>query len=73
MKNIQIHEAFKPHTRGFNETGNTHMAATLGAGVRDGELFDALIKENLIAVGGTNVVSVQVPYSYCFVTFEQIH
>ncbi|KAH8600163.1 hypothetical protein B0O99DRAFT_649509 [Bisporella sp. PMI_857] len=49
---IHVHEAFKPHTRGSKNTETGHMAATLGAGVRDGELFDAMIKENLIAVGG---------------------
>ncbi|KAH8586194.1 hypothetical protein B0O99DRAFT_529182 [Bisporella sp. PMI_857] len=54
MKSIHVHEAFKPHTRGSKNTETGHMAATLGAGVRDGELFDAMIKENLIAVGGTN-------------------
>ncbi|KFY78340.1 hypothetical protein V499_02483 [Pseudogymnoascus sp. VKM F-103] len=54
MKSIRVHEAFKPHTRGSKNTETGHMAATLGAGVRDGELFDAVIKENLIAVGGTN-------------------
>lgn len=56
MKSIHVHEVFKPHTRGSKNTETGHMAATLGAGVRDGELFDAMIKENLIAVGGTNQV-----------------
>jgi hypothetical protein len=32
------------------------MAATLGAGVQDGEMFAALAKHNATAVGGTNMV-----------------
>lgn len=32
------------------------MAATLGAGVQDGELFAALAQHNATAVGGTNMV-----------------
>lgn len=32
------------------------MAATLGAGVQDGELFKAMAEYQAIAVGGTNPV-----------------
>lgn len=32
------------------------MAATLGAGVQDGELFKVMAEHNAIAVGGTNPV-----------------
>jgi hypothetical protein len=32
------------------------MAATLGAGVQDGELYAAMAKHNAIAVGGENNV-----------------
>lgn len=33
------------------------MAATIGAGVQDGEFFKAMAEHNVIAVGGTNMVS----------------
>ncbi|PLB51463.1 FAD-binding domain-containing protein [Aspergillus steynii IBT 23096] len=55
LKDIKFHEAFHPHACKLNSTGNgTHMAATLGAGVQDMEMFKALAKHNAIAVGGTN-------------------
>jgi hypothetical protein len=53
MKDIQYHERFIPQTCLSNQTG---MAATLGAGVQDGELFAAMAKHNAIAVGGENNV-----------------
>lgn len=53
MKQFQFHEfhthAACPHTDG-------HMAATVGAGIQDGELFELLAKHNAIGVGGTNTV-----------------
>ncbi|KAI0382709.1 hypothetical protein F5Y04DRAFT_252178 [Hypomontagnella monticulosa] len=55
LKDIQVHEDFKPQGSELNGTYPTaHMAATLGAGVQDGELFEAMAKKSLIAVGGTN-------------------
>ncbi|CAG8897608.1 unnamed protein product [Penicillium egyptiacum] len=51
IKDIQYHERFTPQTCSNNKTG---MAATLGAGVQDGELFAAMAKHNAIAVGGQN-------------------
>lgn len=43
------------------------MAATLGAGVRDGELFKAMADHNAIAVGGTSNVwpsSLEIPSTF---------
>ncbi|KAJ5681032.1 hypothetical protein N7536_012171 [Penicillium majusculum] len=51
IKDIQYHESYTPQTCSGNNTG---MAATLGAGVQDGELFAAMAKHNAIAVGGQN-------------------
>jgi hypothetical protein len=48
---------FQPQSCKAQLRGNeTQMAATLGAGVQDGELFKAMSKHNAIAVGGTNAV-----------------
>ncbi|KAG2006452.1 hypothetical protein GB937_008740 [Aspergillus fischeri] len=57
MKEIQFHENFQLHQcRKLESGGNiTTMAATLGAGVQDGEMFAALAKHNAMAVGGTNM------------------
>ncbi|KAB8069122.1 hypothetical protein BDV29DRAFT_161738 [Aspergillus leporis] len=51
MKDIQYHEKFTPQSCSSNRT---HMAATLGAGVQDGDLYAAMAKHNAIAVGGEN-------------------
>ncbi|KAI1370139.1 hypothetical protein F4677DRAFT_465998 [Hypoxylon crocopeplum] len=46
------------HTPQVSSTNGTYKAkqtaATLGAGIQDGELFKAMADKNLIAVGGTN-------------------
>ncbi|KAJ5425253.1 hypothetical protein N7465_000323, partial [Penicillium sp. CMV-2018d] len=51
MKQFQFHESYMasscPQTVG-------HMAATLGAGIQDGELFELLAQHNATGVGGTN-------------------
>ncbi|CAI7650617.1 unnamed protein product [Penicillium viridicatum] len=51
MKQFKIHESFKPSNC---SSANSHMAATIGAGVQDGELLDQLAKRNLTAVAGTS-------------------
>ncbi|KAL4898509.1 hypothetical protein BDV59DRAFT_190246 [Aspergillus ambiguus] len=51
MKDIQYHEKFTSESCPSNRT---HMAATLGAGVQDGEMYAAMAKHNAIAVGGEN-------------------
>ncbi|KAI2907944.1 CAZyme family AA7 [Aspergillus niger] len=60
LKKIQFHEHFQPsQCSKINSTAvtanQTTMAATLGAGLQDGELFAALAKHNATAVGGTNM------------------
>ncbi|KAI9933667.1 hypothetical protein MW887_008140 [Aspergillus wentii] len=51
LKDIQFHESFQPQSC---KTNKTQMAATIGAGVQDGELFAAMAKYDAMAVGGTN-------------------
>ncbi|KAI0914789.1 hypothetical protein F4823DRAFT_621468 [Ustulina deusta] len=54
MKHIEFHEDFKPQGC-FNGSGQSkQMAAILGAGVQDGELFAEMANHNAIAVGGTS-------------------
>ncbi|KAE8331920.1 hypothetical protein BDV39DRAFT_167817 [Aspergillus sergii] len=55
LKQIQFHENFQPQScKTRTRVNETQMAATLGAGVQDGELFKAMSKHKAIAVGGTN-------------------
>ncbi|KAJ5361026.1 hypothetical protein N7541_001870 [Penicillium brevicompactum] len=51
MKQLKIHHRFKPSNC---SSTRSHMAATVGAGVQDGELLEKLAKRNLTAVTGTN-------------------
>ncbi|CAG8890878.1 unnamed protein product [Penicillium egyptiacum] len=46
MKGCKFHESFKPQTCGGLEG---HMAATVGAGIQDGELFQFLAQNDAIA------------------------
>ncbi|GKZ16856.1 hypothetical protein AbraIFM66951_006348 [Aspergillus brasiliensis] len=55
LKKIQFHEHFHPRQCNATTNRTTTMAATLGAGVQDGEMFAALAKHNVTAVGGTNM------------------
>ncbi|KAJ5681673.1 uncharacterized protein N7477_001613 [Penicillium maclennaniae] len=52
MKQSKIHQSFKPSNCG---TATSHMAATIGAGIQDGELLGQLAKRNLTAVAGTSM------------------
>ncbi|KAK8141721.1 hypothetical protein G3M48_009999 [Beauveria asiatica] len=54
MKSIHVHNAFRPRQNGTLDAEKPQMAATIGAGVRDGELFAAMTRRKLLAVGGTN-------------------
>ncbi|KAL4906390.1 hypothetical protein BDW74DRAFT_190120 [Aspergillus multicolor] len=61
MKGITYHSDFTPvgsHNANGTATAQGHsqgqMALTIGAGVQDGELFEAAAKYGIIAVGGTN-------------------
>lgn len=53
MKQFKIHQSFQPSNC---SSANSHMAATVGAGIQDGELLDQLAKRNLTAVAGTSMV-----------------
>jgi hypothetical protein len=55
MKGIEFHKKYSPQSCPRNVT---HMAATLGAGEQDSDIFQALAKYNAVAVGGT--------YDVCF-------
>jgi hypothetical protein len=56
MKQLKIHQSFKPSNC---SSAKSHLAATVGAGIQDGELLDQLAKRNLTAVTGTNAVRIQ--------------
>jgi hypothetical protein len=53
MKQFNFHQTFKPSNC---SSAISHMAATVGVGTQDGELFNQLEKYNLTAVGGTSMV-----------------
>jgi hypothetical protein len=55
MKELKIHPSFQPLNC---SSANSTMAATIGAGIQDGELLDQLAKEHLTAVAGTNMVRI---------------
>ncbi|KAM3537105.1 hypothetical protein ARSEF1564_009972 [Beauveria bassiana] len=51
---IYVHNAFRPQQSGALDTEESQIAATIGAGVQDAELFAAMTQKGLLAVGGTN-------------------
>lgn len=55
MKGIEFHTNFSPQSCSRNIS---HMAATLGAGEQDDDVFEALAKHEAVTVGGT--------YDVCF-------
>ncbi|KAI8267230.1 FAD binding domain protein [Colletotrichum sp. SAR11_239] len=56
MKQTQFHKQFKSLSCPANSTWKgSQMAITIGAGVQDGELYDFAQKNNVVAVGGTNM------------------
>ncbi|KAM3079449.1 hypothetical protein ACMFMG_005880 [Clarireedia jacksonii] len=56
MKGIKFHKDFQPQNCSRNSTASSsQMAATLGAGVQDGEVLDAMKQNNVIAVTGTSM------------------
>ncbi|KAF7173040.1 hypothetical protein CNMCM5623_005141 [Aspergillus felis] len=53
IKSFHFHTSFIPHS--CNPTRqNSQMAATIGAGMQDGELFAKMAEHNAVSVGGTN-------------------
>ncbi|KAG6356294.1 hypothetical protein INS49_015681 [Diaporthe citri] len=56
LKQTVFHEKFQPSSCTINSTWKgSQMAITVGAGVQDGELFKFAEKNNVVAVGGTNM------------------
>lgn len=56
MKGLEFHESYTPQSCSRNVS---HMAATLGAGEQDDDVYQALAKYNAVTVGGTFDVSRQ--------------
>ena len=56
MKNITFHENFRPQNCSVNILA-PQIAATLGAGVQDYEMYEVMDKHNAAMVGGANPVS----------------
>ncbi|KAF1954516.1 FAD-binding domain-containing protein [Byssothecium circinans] len=50
MKGFKFHRNYIPQSCSQN---NSHMAATLGAGEQDDDVFQAMAKHNAVTVGGT--------------------
>jgi len=57
MKSIELHEDFNLTCSNAEDAPSPRMAATVGAGVQDGEMFEALAAQDALAVGGTSGVS----------------
>nr|WCO08190.1 RNase T2 protein [Pestalotiopsis microspora] len=59
MKDISFADVFTPSCATSNitltQSPEPHKAFTVGAGVQDGEIFQAAAQENLTVVGGSNV------------------
>ncbi|KAI3533997.1 hypothetical protein CSPX01_12348 [Colletotrichum filicis] len=56
MKSFVFHEIFQPVGCSFNASKqDEQMAATIGAGLQDGELFEALAGHNAFGTSGTNI------------------
>ncbi|RKK85070.1 hypothetical protein BFJ69_g1771 [Fusarium oxysporum] len=54
MKSIELREDFNLTCPNANDMSSPRMAATVGAGVQDGEMNEALAAQNALAVGGTS-------------------
>ncbi|KAH7191742.1 uncharacterized protein B0J16DRAFT_393718 [Fusarium flagelliforme] len=54
MKSIELREDFNLTCPNAEDAPSPRMAATVGAGVQDGEMFEALAAQNALAVGGTS-------------------
>lgn len=72
MKDISYVDDFTPSCAGLNnistQSSEPQKAFIVGAGVQDGEIFQAAAQRNLTVVGGSNVVGrVRSAVSVCFV------
>ncbi|KAH7493688.1 hypothetical protein FOMA001_g160 [Fusarium oxysporum f. sp. matthiolae] len=54
MKSIELREDFNLTCPNAKDMSSPRMAATIGAGVQDGEMNEALAAQNALAVGGTS-------------------
>ncbi|KAF5704606.1 isoamyl alcohol oxidase [Fusarium mundagurra] len=54
LKSIDLREDFSLTCPNSQDAPSPRMAATVGAGVQDGEMFEALAAQNALAVGGTS-------------------
>ncbi|KAI3572303.1 hypothetical protein IWW34DRAFT_763903 [Fusarium oxysporum f. sp. albedinis] len=54
LKHIELVKEFKPTCPNKKNAPGPRMAATVGAGVQDGEMYDTLAAKNALAVGGTS-------------------
>ncbi|KAM0554927.1 hypothetical protein ACHAPJ_006663 [Fusarium lateritium] len=54
LKKIELKEQFKLTCPNSKDAPSPRMAATIDAGVQDGELYDTLASKNALAVGGTS-------------------
>jgi hypothetical protein len=60
LKGIELIEDFNSTCPNSKDTPRPRMAATVGAGVQDGEMVEALAAMNALAVSGTSNVSVAI-------------
>lgn len=69
MKSFVFHETFQPTGCSVNASRRgARMAATIGAGIQDRELFEALAGHNAFGTGGTNKVSTSLPIHVMSIT-----
>ncbi|KAF5542363.1 isoamyl alcohol oxidase [Fusarium phyllophilum] len=54
MKSIDLRQDFNLTCHNAQDAPSPRMAATVGAGVQDGEMHEALAAQNALAVGGTS-------------------
>ncbi|KAH7217798.1 hypothetical protein DER44DRAFT_835117 [Fusarium oxysporum] len=54
LKSIDLREDFNLTCPNAEDAPSPRMAATVGGGVQDGEMFEALAAQNALAVGGTS-------------------
>ncbi|KAI1012811.1 hypothetical protein LB504_008493 [Fusarium proliferatum] len=54
LKSIELRQDFNLTCPNAQDAPSPRMAATVGAGVQDGEMFEALAAQNALAVGGTS-------------------
>lgn len=56
IRGIEFHDDFQSETCAGGDSSKPQMAATIGAGEVDGDVYEALDKHGAIVVGGANPV-----------------